>query len=243
MGARPTRQPRKSGRDNKFRSFSPPQVFRGRGQGEGTDGIEGSLQTVQHSTRRRRYCCVYAYRLCGASAISTGARQHKSFAAGGRICKGAQAGNCESKSRLLVSLFQTNTHTQKQRPPCTLARRTPPAHPPLQDSISCTCGESPSVPAVNRHRFGYQHVYHPTRTITAGEASAATIPGSPSLSSLDTASLEFSSEEAYHEHLEGQGKLPLGFRVGTDGLRFVPQEVASEAVMNVTAIVLDEVGR
>ena len=74
---------------------------------------------------------------------------------------------------------------------------------------------------------------------TAGEVGAATIQGASS--SLDTASLEFSSEEAYHEHLKGQGKLPLGFRVGTDGLRFVPQEVPTESTMNVTAIVLDEV--
>ncbi len=75
---------------------------------------------------------------------------------------------------------------------------------------------------------------------SAGERSAGTISEPPS-PSLDTASLEFSSEEAYHAHLEGQGKLPQGFRVGTDGLRFVPREVPTEVSMNVTAIVMDEV--
>lgn len=41
--------------------------------------------------------------------------------------------------------------------------------------------------------------------------------------------------------MEGQSKLPQGFRVGTDGLSFVPQEVPKKVTMNVTAIVLDEV--
>lgn len=47
--------------------------------------------------------------------------------------------------------------------------------------------------------------------------------------------------EEHHRHLEGQSKLPLGFRVGTEGLSFVPVEVPKDVTMNVTAIVLDEV--
>ncbi|CAN0379258.1 unnamed protein product, partial [Laminaria digitata] len=57
---------------------------------------------------------------------------------------------------------------------------------------------------------------------------------------LDSSSIEFSSLEEHHKHLEGQGRLPLGFRVGTEGFRFVPEEVPKEVTMNVTAIVLDE---
>lgn len=58
---------------------------------------------------------------------------------------------------------------------------------------------------------------------------------------LDSSSLEFSSPEEHQRHLEGQSKLPLGFRVGTTSFRFVPKEVPTEASMNLTAIVLDEV--
>lgn len=64
----------------------------------------------------------------------------------------------------------------------------------------------------------------------------------PDASVADSSSLEFSSVEEHHRHLEAQGKLPLGFQVGTEGFRFVPEEVPKEVTMNVTAIVLDEVG-
>ncbi|CAM9876645.1 unnamed protein product [Ectocarpus sp. 6 AP-2014] len=75
---------------------------------------------------------------------------------------------------------------------------------------------------------------------TAGAETTSTISTSSGPPTDAASSLEFNSEEAYHDHLEGQGKLPLGFRVGTDGLRFVPKEVPTEVTMNVTAIVLDE---
>ena len=58
---------------------------------------------------------------------------------------------------------------------------------------------------------------------------------------LDCSSLEFSTKEEHRRHLEGQSKLPKGFRVGTAGFRFVPEEVPKEVCMNVTAIVMDEV--
>ncbi|CAM9810610.1 unnamed protein product, partial [Ascophyllum nodosum] len=57
---------------------------------------------------------------------------------------------------------------------------------------------------------------------------------------LDCSSLEFSTKEEHRRHLEGQSKLPKGFRVGTAGFRFVPEEVPKEVCMNVTAIVMDE---
>ncbi|CAN0531271.1 unnamed protein product, partial [Ectocarpus sp. 12 AP-2014] len=75
---------------------------------------------------------------------------------------------------------------------------------------------------------------------TAGAETTPTISTSSGPPTGAASSLEFNSEEAYHDYLEGQGKLPLGFRVGTDGLRFVPKEVPTEVTMNVTAIVLDE---
>lgn len=81
---------------------------------------------------------------------------------------------------------------------------------------------------------------HPPLPRTAGADTTSTVSTSTAPPAEAASSLEFDSEEAYHAHLEGQGKLPLGFRVGTDGLRFVPKEVPTEVTMNVTAIVLDE---
>lgn len=66
---------------------------------------------------------------------------------------------------------------------------------------------------------------------------------SSSDSPLECSSLEFSSLEEHQGHMEGQAKLPLGFRVGTAGMRLIPREVPKEVTMNITAIVLDEASK
>lgn len=53
---------------------------------------------------------------------------------------------------------------------------------------------------------------------------------------------EFGSEEEYLAHLESQAKLPLGFRVGLGGLKFIPEEAQEmgELPMKLTVVCLDE---
>lgn len=119
-------------------------------------------------------------------------------------------------------------------------QRTPLApRPPFAANAPVDCGAVPKTQQSCRQR--QQRHRRRLTTPAAGAESTTTIPASSSTADAAPSSLEFSSEEAYHDHLRGQGKLPLGFRVGTDGLRFVPAEVPTEVTMNVTAIVLDEV--
>lgn len=84
------------------------------------------------------------------------------------------------------------------------------------------------------------HHTQPSQRLDLAANTAATAAGTDT-TPLDCSALEFSSLEEHHAHMEGQSKLPLGFRVGTDDLNFVSQEVPKKVTMNVTAIVLDEV--
>jgi glutamate N-acetyltransferase/amino-acid N-acetyltransferase len=51
--------------------------------------------------------------------------------------------------------------------------------------------------------------------------------------------LTFGSRDAHRAWLETQSRLPLGFRVGTTRLEFVPAEVPKPARMNLTLVALD----
>jgi glutamate N-acetyltransferase / amino-acid N-acetyltransferase len=56
---------------------------------------------------------------------------------------------------------------------------------------------------------------------------------------MSSTKLTFTSREAHRAWLETQAILPAGFRVGTTRLSFTPAEVAMDAKMNITLVVLD----
>src|SRR5512146_3184817 len=57
---------------------------------------------------------------------------------------------------------------------------------------------------------------------------------------MASTNLTFASREAHRAWLETQAVLPAGFRVGTTRLSFTPAEVAMDAKMNITLVVLDQ---
>jgi glutamate N-acetyltransferase/amino-acid N-acetyltransferase len=57
---------------------------------------------------------------------------------------------------------------------------------------------------------------------------------------MSSTNLTFASREAHRAWLETQAVLPAGFRVGTTRLSFTPAEVAMDAKMNLTLVVLDQ---
>jgi glutamate N-acetyltransferase / amino-acid N-acetyltransferase len=57
---------------------------------------------------------------------------------------------------------------------------------------------------------------------------------------MSSTNLTFASREAHRAWLETQAILPAGFRVGTARLSFTPAEVAMDAKMNITLVVLDK---
>src|SRR5512135_3419855 len=56
---------------------------------------------------------------------------------------------------------------------------------------------------------------------------------------MPSTQMTFRSREEHRAWLETQSRLPLGFRVGTTRLEFVPVEVPKPARMNLTLIAAD----